>query len=330
MKLILQKNIPPLSVLAIAACLSVILGSSQPAKAASQAELHPKEVTSSYCTRRGKRWKAARANCTRMKRNDKPDYLNSDVNPSKLDKEIIERSRAYMNESDGPLGLLLIKNGSVTTEQYAGEGNKKSKFSGWSITKSLTSLAVGKAVCNGLFDLNTPAGKIVPEFQVNNYGKSTVRQILMMSSGAYWTTFAGWGSLSSGGYGKRWAGKLKGQPFTTPGMAITAGQVTLSEILWGKYWNLIENKNVAEPGKYFVYKGADSMALSKIVEKASGMSLGAYFEKEVWQSIKPGQPIKQTSQPTNQAPINRSTNQKPNRPINQAFNSGQERLQLYV
>jgi CubicO group peptidase (beta-lactamase class C family) len=286
MKFLFYKNTP---LLAIVAWLSVTLGHPQPAIAVDQ-QIHPKQATKSLCTWRGKRWKAASAKCTVMKKNKKPDYLKKDTNPSQLDKKIIEKSRVYMSESDGPLGLLLLKNGSIITEQYAGKGNKISKFAAYSVTKSLTSLAIGKAICNGLFNLNTPASKIVPEFQINNYGKSTVRQILMMSSGAYWTTFVGWGKLSNGGYGKRWAGgKLKGQPFKTPDRAISAGQLTLSEILWGKYWDYIEDKNVAKPGEYFVYKGLDSNALSKIVERASGMSLGAYFEKEVWQLIKPGQ-----------------------------------------
>jgi CubicO group peptidase (beta-lactamase class C family) len=287
-KVIITNTVASLTGLIIFLFVLLLCGQTRSVLAGVSQSVNPKLMVNSPCTWRSKRHQATRAKCTILKRNKNPIKLRRNNELSELDKKTIEESKLYMTKSDGPLGLLLIKKGAIISEKYAGLGNKKSRFSSFSIAKSLTGLSVGKAICNGLFELNTPAVNIVPEFKVNNYGISTVRQILMMSSGAYWTTYVGWGTLSTGGYGKRWKGTLKGQPIKAPDSLVTAGQITFSEVLWGKYWDLMEQKNVAKPGDHFVYKGMDSVALSKIVERASGMSLGAYFDKEVWQSIKPG------------------------------------------
>jgi CubicO group peptidase (beta-lactamase class C family) len=44
----------------------------------------------------------------------------------------------------------------------------------------------------------------------------------------------------------------------------------------------VRDKNVNAPGGRFLYKGGDTMALSKVVERATGTSLAAWFERTVW------------------------------------------------
>jgi CubicO group peptidase (beta-lactamase class C family) len=189
----------------------------------------------------------------------------------------------YMRQAEFATGMMLIDHGKIVFENYKGKGNEASEFYSMSIAKSLTSLAVGKALCNGLFgSLDTLAGDIVPETKVNGLGQSTLRQLLMMSSGVWLTTNAGQPTFT-GGFGHN---RRTGKAYPAAGWPIRLGQITVADYLWGQGWEKAENKNHAEPGQVFVYKAADTMTLSKVLEKAAAMSLAAYFDKHVWQSVR--------------------------------------------
>lgn len=196
--------------------------------------------------------------------------------------EAINNAKAFMEKFPETTGILLIDRGKIVFEAYQRMGNKLSEFYGMSISKSMTSLAVGKALCNGLLkSIDTPAGDYVPELKINRYGQSTIRQLLMMSSGAYLAIRSGQPKFT-GGIGLR---RKTGTPYFTGTWPLRLGQVTVSDLLWGRAWSKVENKNHAEPGQVFAYKAGDTLTLGKVIENAAGMSLAAYFDKHVWHKI---------------------------------------------
>jgi len=191
---------------------------------------------------------------------------------------------AYMKTYPGTTGLLLIDRGKVVFQGFQGMGGPEAEYFGMSISKSLASLAVGKAVCAGhLKSLDQLAGDLIPELKINNLGKSSVRQLLTMSSGAYLNHLSGQPKVA-GGVGKR---PRNGKPFIATTWPIRLGQISMNDMLWGDVWARIENKNYHAPGERFIYKAADTMSLSKIVEKATGISLAAYFDRTIWQQVQP-------------------------------------------
>jgi CubicO group peptidase (beta-lactamase class C family) len=193
------------------------------------------------------------------------------------------KAERWFREANHATGLLLIHNSKIVFEDYKGLGNSASEFYSMSIGKSLSSLAVGKAYCNGaLKSLDTLASEFVPEIKNNNLGRSTIRQLLMMSSGNWMTSFSGQPGVA-GGIGQR----KNGKPFKGFAMPARLSQVTVGDYLWGKIWKRAQNKNYAEPGQVFIYSAADTLALSKVIEKATGISLAAYFDTNVWQPIHP-------------------------------------------
>ena len=197
----------------------------------------------------------------------------------------IANAKTFMKKFPETTGMMLIDHGKIIFEAYQGRGNEFSEFYGMSISKSMASLAVGKALCNGVLkSLNTLAGKFVPELKINRYGESTIRQLLMMSSGAYLSIRSGQPKFTDG------IGKIRrtGKPYKTGPWPLRLGQVTVSDLLWGPAWAKIKNKNHAKPGQIFAYKSGDTLALSKVIERASGMSLAAYFDKYIWQEVRPG------------------------------------------
>jgi CubicO group peptidase (beta-lactamase class C family) len=193
-----------------------------------------------------------------------------------------EMARAYLEAADFATGILLIDNGAIVFEGYKGLGNRYSEFYSMSIAKSLTSLAIGKALCNGrIRTLDMLVGDIVPEAMINSSGRSTIRQILMMSSGVWLTAHAGQPKFS-GGLGVRG----NGGAYNSGGWPIRLGQMTVADYLWGIGWEKAEQKNHAKPGEAFVYKSADTLTLSKVLDRVTGMSAAAYFDRHVWQDVR--------------------------------------------
>ncbi len=201
-------------------------------------------------------------------------------------REAARSAKAYMAKYPATTGMLLIDRSKIVFEAYQGMGNKLSEFYGMSITKSMTSLAVGKALCMGVLkNLDTLAGDFVPELKINRFGQSTIRQLLMMSSGAYLTVHSGQPKFT-GGLGLR---PKTGEPFPLSSWPLRLGQISVSDLLWGPGWEKTENKNHAKPGQVFVYKAGDPLTLSKVIERATGMSLAAYFDQHIWQSVRAAQ-----------------------------------------
>ena len=212
------------------------------------------------------------------------DHATKEVLARPANARAIGAANRYMADFPKTTGLMLIADGKILFEAYQGMGSAKSEFFSMSIGKSLTSLAVGKALCDGhLPGLDTKAGAIVPELNNSNYGKSTVKQLLMMSSGAYEPKFAGQPRFK-GGLGKR---PKTGKPFRR-GMfwPIRLGQITISDVLWGPAWEKAEDKNDRPPGAVFRYKSGDTLALGVVVERATGMSLARYFDRTIWRSVR--------------------------------------------
>jgi CubicO group peptidase (beta-lactamase class C family) len=201
--------------------------------------------------------------------------------------EAATAARAYMRQFPATTGMLLIDWGRVVFEAYRGLGNADSEFYSMSIAKSMTSLAVGTALCAGKIPgLDTPAGDLVPELRINNFGRSTVRQLLLMSSGAYKPSFVGQPDFA----GALGSSSVTGKPYRSTSWPLRLGRITVADVLWGRLWPHVRHQAVNAPGDRFLYKGGDTMALSTVVERTAGMSLAAWFEQTVWREVRGGKP----------------------------------------
>ncbi len=181
-------------------------------------------------------------------------------------------------------GLIYLEGGEIVYENYAGMGSEDAEFFSMSIAKSLTSLTIGKAYCAGHIEtLNDTASTYVPELGASNLGKSTIHQLLTMSSGAY-TSVRGGQPKFKNGIGTH---PISKKPYAGAPWPLRLGQVTVDELLWGKWWEAVQNKNVAEPGAVFQYKSLDSLSLSKIIHRVTGRTTARYFEETIWDYINP-------------------------------------------
>ena len=148
--------------------------------------------------------------------------------------------RAYMGKYPETTGVLLVERGRVVFEAYRGMGGPEREFHGMSIGKSLTALAMGRALCAGKVEsLDAAAGAIVAEMRDSDFGKSTIRQPLAMTSGAYRGRIAGRPDL-----GGKMTGPMRGMTWR-----MRLGTLTAEDLLWGWAWNETRNKSVIRPAR---------------------------------------------------------------------------------
>lgn len=209
--------------------------------------------------------------------------LPVDTKTTTYNKKIIRSVTQYLDRFPATTGLLMIDQGRILVEKYLGKGDRSSEFYSQSIGKSMTSLAFGKLLCSGhVSDLDVVANTLLPQLGNSGFGRSTLRQLLTMSSGAYKPVRFGQ-PVFRDGLGRH---PKTGNPFSGLNWPIRLGQTTVKDVLWGQAWGTVLHKNPNAPGDKFIYKSGDTLAISKVIEQVSGKSTAAYFEDTIWHNIR--------------------------------------------
>ncbi len=83
-------------------------------------------------------------------------------------------------------GVLVLKDGKVALERYGLGNDERTRWTSFSVVKSISSTLVGAAVQQGLLALDQPVDKYLPSLAGSAYQGVTVEQVLQMSSGVRW------------------------------------------------------------------------------------------------------------------------------------------------
>jgi len=160
------------------------------------------------------------------------------------------------------LGLLVIKDGKVLHESYKSEyANENSLFFSMSMSKSLTAYSMAGLVCSGKVDINRQTGEYTDELRGTTWDTATVRDNLMMASGAKIPVFAG--QIEKGSFGKA-----------------TKHIASVNEIM------LRNGERVREPGTRFNYLSVDTSAVERVIAAASNEKNGLKeFNTQVWDQV---------------------------------------------
>jgi CubicO group peptidase (beta-lactamase class C family) len=167
--------------------------------------------------------------------------------------------RTYTN------ALLVIRNGRIVSEIYRNGSDAQSRFIGWSMTKSITSVLVGCALGEGRIDsLDTPISTYLPELRGGGYEGVSIRHVMQMRSGV--------------DYEERY-------DFANPGRAA------------GNHINaLVKNATrfadaarslprIHPPGARFQYKTIDTAVLGWLIERVTRGSVAAYTAQCLWEPL---------------------------------------------
>ncbi|MDF8331993.1 serine hydrolase domain-containing protein [Novosphingobium cyanobacteriorum] len=167
--------------------------------------------------------------------------------------------RTYTN------ALLIMKDGRIVTEIYRNGSNERTRFMGWSMTKSITSTLVGAALADGLIgSLDDQIVKYLPELKGSGYDGVTIRQILQMRSGV--------------DYEERY-------DFANPGIAASnhINALVKNVVRFADAARTIKRKS--KPGEVFAYKTIDTAVLGWLIERVSGGSVAAYTARKLWEPL---------------------------------------------
>ncbi|MDR6707420.1 MULTISPECIES: serine hydrolase domain-containing protein [unclassified Novosphingobium] len=167
--------------------------------------------------------------------------------------------RTYTN------ALLIMKDGRIVTEIYRNGSNERTRFMGWSMTKSITSTLVGAALADGLIaSLDDPITRYLPELKGGGYDGVTIRQILQMRSGV--------------DYEERY-------DFANPGIAASNHINALVKNV-ARFADVARTiKRKSKPGEVFAYKTIDTAVLGWMIERVSGGSVAAYTARKLWEPL---------------------------------------------
>jgi len=159
------------------------------------------------------------------------------------------------------MGLLIIKDGVIQVERYQYERTPQQRFLSNSMAKSITSLAVGMALHEGkIQSLDDRADRYAPRLSGTLFGETTIRNLLLMASGARYT--------------EEYNGKDDAARFswsiTRHGIERAADIVT---------------KREAPQGTRFSYASANTHMLAAVLRGATGMSVSEYLTPRLWQAI---------------------------------------------
>src|SRR5437667_89066 len=82
-------------------------------------------------------------------------------------------------------GLLVARGDTILIERYQYGRNDRHRFTSWSMAKTVTSMLVGIAIAEGrIRSVDDPAPVYVPALAGTEYGRTSLRHLLQMSSGA--------------------------------------------------------------------------------------------------------------------------------------------------
>lgn len=156
------------------------------------------------------------------------------------------------------IAFVVIKNDSITHEQYWDGYGEDSHTNSFSMGKTFTSILIGCAIDDGFIkNVDQPVGDFLPEFKEGDEAKLTIKHLLTMSSGI--------------NFDEDYV-----NPLAYPGAAYYGSDI---KKLTYKY------KVTSEPGKTFNYLSGNTELLGFIIEKATGKTVSDYASEKLWKPI---------------------------------------------
>ena len=158
-------------------------------------------------------------------------------------------------------GLLVMRDGKILVERYAQGNTPDSRWTSFSIAKSISSTLIGAAVADGkIGSLNDAVTRYVPALKGSAYEGVSVGQVLDMSSGVKWNE-----TYRDPKSDRRHM--FNAQLAQQPGgiVAVMAGL-----------------KRIHPAGSTFNYSTGESYLQAEILKGATGKTSSAYLSEKIW------------------------------------------------
>jgi CubicO group peptidase (beta-lactamase class C family) len=161
-------------------------------------------------------------------------------------------------------GLLIVRDDTILYEHYQYARTDHDRFLSQSMAKTITAMLIGIAVSeNKIRSIDDPVQAYVPSLANTEYGKSSIRDLLHMSSGVEFTEkYDGSDDVA----------KLARDLFVGPGKDPIAAVAQF-------------NTRVAPSGTRWHYSSAETEVLGLVLRAAIGEPVADYLHEKIWQEI---------------------------------------------
>jgi CubicO group peptidase (beta-lactamase class C family) len=162
-------------------------------------------------------------------------------------------------------GLLVVKDGEVRLERYGMGLDPKRCWQSSSMVKSLASILVGMAVHDGAIKgIDQDVVDYIPELKETAYDGVTIRHLLLMASGVYWTEIT--------------------DDLTTD---VTAHYIRpIAQRRPNYIIEYLKTRARADPpGARFYYNSSDTYLLSLVLSRATGVTVADYCSEKLWKPM---------------------------------------------
>jgi CubicO group peptidase (beta-lactamase class C family) len=167
-------------------------------------------------------------------------------------------------------GIVILHDGVVVYERYAGCLGDAGKHGAMSVTKSLTGLLGEILVAEGKLDENAKVATIVPELAKSAFGDATVRQVLDMTTGLRYNEDYADPDADVWRYGAAGNPLPKPEGYTGP----------------RSYFEYLETvTKEGEHGAAFGYKTINTDALGWIIARVTGKSVTDLLAERIWSKM---------------------------------------------
>lgn len=164
-------------------------------------------------------------------------------------------------------GIVVLHEGKVVYERYAGCLDEAGQHGAMSVTKSLTGLLGEMLVAEGALDETAKVGTLVPELAESAFGDATVRQVLDMTTGLSYS------EDYSDPNADVWTYSAAGSPLPKP--ADYTGPRSYFE-----YLQTVRKEG--EHGTAFGYKTVNTDTLGWIIARTTGKSVADLLSDRIW------------------------------------------------
>jgi hypothetical protein len=158
--------------------------------------------------------------------------------------------------------LIILRDDRIVFEKYFNNTSPETHFLSMSMAKSITSTLIGMAIDDkAIASVNDPIVKYVPELKGTGYDGVTIRQALMMRSGADWNERYDFGKESP-------MSKLHNAAIVENRIRFTDPALTI--------------KRAHPPGEVFNYSTVETGVLGWVLERAVKRPLPEYMAERWW------------------------------------------------
>jgi CubicO group peptidase (beta-lactamase class C family) len=161
-------------------------------------------------------------------------------------------------------GLLVARGDTILVERYQYARNDRHRFTSWSMAKTVTAMLIGIAIAEGhIRSVDDPAAGYVPALAGTEYGRTSLRHLLQMSSGV------------------RFVEEYRENDDVAQLVVDTFRQIGSGGVEAVTPFNV----RIAPSGTRFYYASVETQVLGLVLRNAVGRPVADYLQEKIWEPM---------------------------------------------